>query len=90
MSEILLRCRRRDGEPMAAFLPWAVEEAALAVTGERLSAKFTRTGDLLMFARSRQEADHLLGLTSISGVAVDVVRLPPPPPEQIPGVHLGP
>ena len=50
MSEILLRCRRQDGKSMAAFLPWAVEEAALAATGERLSAKFTRTGDLLMFA----------------------------------------
>ena len=89
MSEILLRCRRQDGKPMAAFLPWAVEEAALAVTGERLSAKFTRSGDLLMFARSRQEADQLSTLTTISGVAVDVVR-PPPPPEPSSGVHLGP
>ena len=61
---------------MAAFLPWTVEEAALAATGERLSAKFTRTGDLLMFARSRREADQLQAVTDIGGVPVDIVRPP--------------
>ena len=76
MSEIILRCRRHDGRSMAALLPWTVEEAALATTGERLSAKFTRTGDLLMFARSRREAEQLLTITDIGGVPVDIVRPP--------------
>ena len=61
---------------MAAFLPWTVEEAALAITGERLSAKFTRTGDLLMFPRSRSEADLLQTVTEIGGVPVAIVRPP--------------
>ena len=76
MSEILLRCRRRDGKPMAAFLPWVVEEAALAATGERLRAKFTRQGDLLMFCPSQREAEQLLTIQTISGVEVEVSRPP--------------
>ena len=47
---------------MAAFLPWVVEEAALAATGERLRAKFLREGDLLISARSQEEAAALLTL----------------------------
>ena len=62
MSEILLRCARRDGKPMTAFLPWAVEEAALAATGERLQAKFTRQGELLITAKSPEEAAGLLSI----------------------------
>ena len=65
-----------DGKSMAAFLPWTVEEAALAITGERLSAKFTRSGDLLMFPRSRSEADLLQTVTEIGGVPVAIVRPP--------------
>ena len=73
-SETFLRCRRRDGKAMAAFLPWVVEEAALAATGERLRAKFLREGDLLISARSQAEAAALMTVTSIAGVAVDMTR----------------
>ena len=59
---------------MAAFLPWVVEEAALAVTGERLSARFTRQGDLLISTQSRREAEQLLSIKIISGVAVSLDR----------------
>ena len=70
---VLLRCRRLDSRPMADFLPWAVEDAALAITGQRLSARFSRGGDLMVSARA-EEAEALLTLTDIQGVGVEVSR----------------
>ena len=74
MSEVFLRCARRDGKAMTAFLPWAVEEAALAATGERLHARFSRQGELLITAKTPEEAAGLLSITQIGGIAVDMVR----------------
>ena len=70
MSEIFLKCASRDGKPMAASLPLAVEEAALVATGERLCAKFTRQGELA----GHPGPVRLLTITKTTWTGAGVVR----------------
>ena len=68
---VILTIQREDGEPMNTLLPWAVEDAALALTGARLDARYSRRGDLLVTA-SQSQAHELKKLKLVGRVPVQV------------------